>query len=54
MGLAPTVSRGFHEARAALSPERTFVVYSGDDRYPLREGVEVIGLRAFAEELAAR
>lgn len=54
LGLAPTVSRGFHEARAALSPERTFVVYSGGDRYPLREGVEVIGLRAFAEELASR
>lgn len=54
LGLAPTVSRGFHEARAALRPDRTFVVYSGDDRYPLREGVEVVGLRAFAEELAAR
>lgn len=54
LGLAPTVSRGFHEARAALRPERTFVVYPGDDRYPLRDGVEVIGLRAFAGELAAR
>lgn len=54
LGLAPAVSRGFHEARAALRPDRTFVVYSGDGRYPLREGVEVVGLRALTEELAAR
>lgn len=51
-GLAPTVSRGFHEARAALRPDRTFVAYSGDDRYPFREGVEVIGLRELMAELA--
>lgn len=51
-GLAPTVSRGFHEARAALRPDRTFVAYSGDDRYPFRDGVEVIGLRELMAELA--
>lgn len=51
-GLAPTVSRGFHEARAALRPTRTFIAYSGDDRYPFRDGVEVIGLRELMAELA--
>lgn len=51
-GLAPTVSRGFHEARAALRPDRTFVAYSGDDRYPFRDGVEVIGLRELMAEVA--
>ena len=37
------------EARADLKPARSFVVYSGQDRYPLMEGVEVIGLRMMAE-----
>lgn len=52
-GLAPTVSRGFHEARATLRPDRTFIAYSGDDRYPFGDGVEVIGLRELTAELAA-
>ena len=42
--LAPKLERGFHHAREDLKPERCFVVYSGDERYPKAEGVEVIGL----------
>ena len=51
-GLAPAVSRGFRAALADLNPERAFLVHGGEDRYPKGEGVEAIGLRAMAEELA--
>ena len=52
-GLAPKLDRGFHHARQDLEPERSFVVYSGDDRYPRGEGVEAIGLGELASLLAA-
>ena len=51
-GLAPGLEKGFHQARADLKPTRSFVVYSGQDRYPLTEGVDVIGLRSMAEILS--
>ena len=54
LGLAPTVSRGFHNARQDVRPERSFVVYSGSERYPLAPGIEVIGLREMAELLGRR
>jgi predicted AAA+ superfamily ATPase len=50
--LAPVPSKGFHHAREDLQPARTFIVYPGQDRYPLAEGVEVVSLRELAEELA--
>ncbi|MHB1587894.1 MAG: ATP-binding protein [Acidiferrobacteraceae bacterium] len=43
-GLRPTLDKGFHHAREDLKPARSFVVYSGEERYPRGEGVEVIGL----------
>ena len=52
-GLAPKLDKGFHHAREDLEPERSFVVYSGDDRYPRGEGVEAIGLGELASLLAA-
>ena len=52
-GLAPKLDRGFHYARQDLEPERSFVVYSGEDRYPMGEGVEAIGLGELASLLAA-
>jgi hypothetical protein len=51
-GLAARPSKGFHSARADLVPARSFILYSGEERYPIAEGVEAIGLRAMAEELA--
>ena len=44
-GLAPTLDKGFHHAREDLAPERCFIVYSGEERYPKAEGIEAIGLR---------
>ena len=51
-GLAPKLDKGFHHAREDLDPERSFVVYSGDDRYPKGDGIEVIGLGELASLLA--
>jgi predicted AAA+ superfamily ATPase len=51
-GLAPKVDRGFYHACADLEPTRRFVVYSGNDRFGLGDGIEVISLIALARELA--
>ena len=51
-GLAPRLDKGFHHARQDLNPTRSFVVYSGIERYPRSEAVEVIGLGELASLLA--
>ena len=51
--LAPIPSKGFYHAQADLNPQKTFVVYAGQERYPLNENVEVIGLIALMQELMA-
>ena len=51
-GLAPRVGRSLRVALADLQPERAFVVYSGEERYPVGDGVEVISVAALAEELS--
>jgi uncharacterized protein len=48
---APKLSKGFHQARADLEPERCFVVYAGGERYPLLAGVEAIGIAELAMQL---
>lgn len=45
--------KGFHHARQDLKPKRSFVVTSGAGRYPISPGVEAIGLKELASELAA-
>jgi predicted AAA+ superfamily ATPase len=52
-GLAPRVGKGFRVALADLMPDKAFLVGSGDERYPKGDGIEVVGLRTLAEELAA-
>jgi uncharacterized protein len=51
-GLAPTLEKGFHHARTDLNPTRCFVVYSGQDQYPLAQGIEVISLFAMTQLLS--
>ena len=51
-GLAPKLERGFHQAREDLEPDRCFVVYSGDEKYPRAEGVEVVGLEELCRTVA--
>ena len=42
------------DVESALEPARAFVVHAGDDRYPLSESVEAIGVRELAGELRGR
>lgn len=51
-GSPPRLTRGFHIACDDIRPERAFVVHSGNRRYPIREGVTVIGLPELAALLA--
>jgi len=44
--------RGFYVACEDLKPARAFVVYAGDERYPVAEGVEAIGVREMAALVA--
>jgi len=50
-GRSPGIDRGFHQAREDIRPARSFVVYSGTERFPLAPGVEAIGLREMSEIL---
>ena len=51
-GLTTSPRKGFHHAREDLKPSRSFVVYSGVDRYPISEGIEAVGVEGMAEMLA--
>ena len=51
-GLTPAPARGFHHARDDLKVDRSFVVHSGEERYPIAQGIEAIGLREMATLLA--
>ena len=51
--LSARVKRGFHLACADIKPARAFVVYAGDDCYPLSETLEAVSIRALAQKLRA-
>jgi predicted AAA+ superfamily ATPase len=50
---APKLERGFHHACETVLPERRFVVYGGEERFPLAPGVEGVSLPDLCAELAA-
>ena len=50
-GLSPVLSAGFFTALDDLKPDKTFVVYGGDDRYRLKPEVEAISLLDLQREL---
>jgi uncharacterized protein len=52
--LSPGPTRGMRSAIEDLKPERSFIVYPGEDRYRVGEGIEVVSLPALAEELGGR
>lgn len=41
----PKLTRGFHVACQDLLPEAKYLVYPGTERFPLRYGVQAIGIR---------
>lgn len=49
--LAPTVSKGFYIACEDLKPTKKFIVYAGDEKFPLAKDVEVISLRDIMYEI---
>jgi predicted AAA+ superfamily ATPase len=49
--LAPKPERGFHQAVADLGPKHRFIVYPGEDRFPVGEKIEAIGLPELMGEL---
>ncbi len=50
---APKVERGFHLACADLKPNKRFVVYSGNERFPLDSETDAIGLTGLGQALQA-
>lgn len=46
--LSPKLERGFHAACEDLAPARKFVVYPGQERYPLAKDIEAISLSELA------
>jgi len=53
LGISPKCERGFHQGMKDIQPDRAFVVYSGNERYPLTDEIEAIGVKELAEELSA-
>ncbi len=49
--LAPRPERGFHSACADLAPERRFVIYPGEESYPLGDDVQALSLLALTRTL---
>lgn len=45
--LAPTVSKGFHNACEDIGATGKFVIYPGAERYPMSENTEAIGIIEF-------
>lgn len=51
LGLTPRIERGFHQAREDVRPDRSFVVYSGRERYAITAGIDAINVKDLANEL---
>ena len=47
------MERGFHPAVEDIQPNRVFLVYTGQDRYPKSADIEVLCLCELAQELEA-
>lgn len=48
-----SLDKGFHHAREDIEPDASYIVYTGDDRYPKTKDIDVISLRELALELEA-
>lgn len=51
--LSAKPAKGFYHGIEDLKPERSFLVHAADDRYPMGEKIEAIGIRELARELSA-
>lgn len=48
---APTLSKGFYLACEDVVPDKRFVVYAGEDKFPMKENITAISLSGIMEEL---
>jgi predicted AAA+ superfamily ATPase len=49
--LTPTVSKGFHIACADINAKKRYVIYQGNDSFPLGEGLKAMPLKNMMKEL---
>lgn len=49
--LSPKLKKGFHHAVEDVQPDKCFVVYAGQDRFPVSEKIEAISLFDMAREI---
>ncbi len=49
--LSAKPKKGFYNACEDIQPHKSFVVYAGDERYPISVGVEAIGLSEMSQIL---
>jgi predicted AAA+ superfamily ATPase len=53
-GSVPKPTKGFYNAIEDIEPDYSFVIYAGDERYPIAEGVDAISLSEIAQMLTKR
>ncbi|MGC1497064.1 MAG: ATP-binding protein [Sulfitobacter sp.] len=52
-GLTAKPGKGFYHAIEDLKPDKAFLVHAGEDRYPITEQAEAIGIHELTKELLA-
>lgn len=50
-GLSPKIEKGLRNALGDLKPKEAFIVYAGEDDYPISEDVTVVNLHSLMEKL---
>lgn len=45
LGRAPKATKGFFNALDDVQPDKAFIIYSGQDRYPYQGDIDVVGVR---------
>ena len=53
-GSTPKPGRGFYQALEDVQADKAFVAYAGEERYPLAEGVEAVGVAELAGMCSAK
>ena len=52
--LSPSVSRGFYEAVKDLNIESKFIIYPGEERYTIKNNIDVISIDLFIKEVLSK
>lgn len=50
---APKIERGFYEACKDINPTHSYVIYDGISQFPLKEGIQAIGLADLMGEVSS-